>query len=98
MSKPEMPTAEKLPARDFKNFTQTKNKLLKDLKIDQDDENLLLYIRQNVSGALSEFLDILFEQAGLDQRISDSPDLKFLRTLDFTEVTLNSTLANIHCC
>ena len=68
---------EKIATRDFKTVTNTKNKLLKDLKLDQDDENLLAYIRSNVSEALCEYTSILFEQAGLEQRIQDSGKMKY---------------------
>ena len=69
-----MPSLEKLPPRDFKVVTNTKNRLLKDLKLDQDDENLLAYIRTHVADALCEYTSILFEQAGLDERIQSSGD------------------------
>ena len=86
MAKESAPEMTKLPQKDFKSFTATKNRLLKDMKSELDNENLLRYIRDSVSGALTEFLDILFEQAGLDKRIQEDEELKFLTTLDFTQV------------
>ena len=86
MAKESVPEMTKLPQKDFKSFTATKNRLLKDMKSELDNENLLRYIRDSVSGALTEFLDILFEQAGLDKRIQEDEELKFLTTLDFTQV------------
>ena len=74
------------PAKDFKVFTQTKNKLVKDLKVERTDECLLNYMRENVSEALNEFMDIIFEQAGLGPKLKDSNDLRFLTAIDFSKV------------
>ena len=87
----EIPEMQKIaPAKDFKVFTQTKNKLVKDLKVEQSNESIIEYMRENVSAALSEFMDIIFDQAGLEAKINESTDLKFLSTIDFTRVRLST--------
>lgn len=78
---PEMtPTTTK---RDFKTVTTTKNTIVKAIKNSLSDEAIIEFLLRELPKALDEYSSIVFELAGLEDKIQTEPDFKFLKNLDF---------------
>ena len=84
------------PVRAWKMVTDTKTRLVKGIKASQTDEATIKFISQNLPAALTEFTEILFEQAGLDTKIQEIPDFQFLDELDFEGTVNADRIADSH--
>ena len=79
---PEMTNVEQ-PKRDFKTVTTTKTRLVKAIKACEDDEVVIEYIQNELPKALEEYVSVVMELAGLDTKIQEKQNYKFLGKLDF---------------
>ena len=79
---PKMTNVEQ-PKRDFKTVTNTKNRLVKAIKAYDDDELIIEYIQAHLPKAIDEYVSIVMEAAGLDEKIQENPNYQFLGKLDF---------------
>ena len=79
---PEM-TKVKQPKRDFKTVTTTKNNFVKAVKAYDDEELLIEYIQRELPKAMEEYVSIVLEAAGLEEKVQENPNFKFLGKLDF---------------
>ena len=88
---PKMSTVEQ-PKRDFKVVTTTKNRLVKAIKACDDDEIIVDYIQKELPGAIDEFVSIIMELAGLDEKIQTNKHFEFLKKLDFQSMVMADRL------
>ena len=79
---PEM-TKVKPTKKDFKTVTTTKNNLVKAIKAYDDDELVVEYIQNELPKAIDEYVSIVFEAAGLEEKMQENPNFAFLNKLDF---------------
>ena len=79
---PEM-TKVKPTKKDFKTVTTTKNNFVKAIKAYDDDELVVEYIQNELPKAIDEYVSIVFEAAGLEEKMQENPNFAFLNKLDF---------------
>ena len=79
----ELPELTKMKARNFKDVTQTKDRLVKSIKGATSDEAVVELMLTEFPKALEEYSSIFFEVAGLESKIQASDDFSFLKNLDF---------------
>ena len=83
MSIDSAPELEPMTKRDFKTVTTTKNKLVKAINNSQSDEAIIEYLVRELPKALEEYSSIVFELAGLENKIQAEPAFECLKKLDF---------------
>ena len=79
---PEM-TKVKPTKKDFKTVTTTKNNLVKAIKAYDDDELVVEYIQNELPKAIDEYVSIVLEAAGLEEKMQENKNFAFLNKLDF---------------
>ena len=85
MSEPEGPL-EPIGKRDFKQVTATKNRIVKAIKSSQSDEAVIELLTRELPKALDEYASILFEAAGIDSKIEQEENYRFLKNIDFEAI------------